>query len=89
MNTRDLAPPPVRCSHNSDSRTMGFAGGSPTITPEQVVNHIGSVAPEHFAHAQALLSTLPESVHLGVREQHSAMAIAFALALEIENPQVY
>ncbi|MBD2503245.1 M48 family metallopeptidase [Anabaena azotica] len=89
LNTRDLAPPPTRRSHNSDSRTMGFAGGSPTITPEQVVNQVGSVAPEHFAHAQALLSKLPESLRLGVREQHSAMAIAFALALEIENPQVY
>ncbi|BAT53274.1 peptidase M48, Ste24p [Nostoc sp. NIES-3756] len=89
LNTRNLAAPPsVRRSSTSDSLAMGFAGANPTITPEQVVNQVGSVAPEHFAHAQALLSQLPESLRLGVREQHSAMAIALALGLEIENAQV-
>jgi hypothetical protein len=63
---------------------MGFAGGS-SPTPEQVINQVGSVTPEHFAHAEALLSQLPESLRLGVREEESAMAIAFALALDTEN----
>ncbi|MBD2345101.1 M48 family metallopeptidase [Anabaena subtropica] len=89
LNTRDLAamPPPVHRSRSSDSLAMSFAGGN-TITPEQVVNQVGSVAPEHFAHTQALLSQLPESLRLGVREQQSAMAIAFALALDTANSQV-
>lgn len=73
-------------SHSQESLTMGFAGGA-TI-PEQVVNQVGSVAPEHFAHAQALLSQLPESLRLGVREQQNAMAIVLALALDTENLQV-
>ncbi|MCF4968980.1 M48 family metallopeptidase [Nostoc sp. CMAA1605] len=90
LRIRDLAPAPspVRHSHTADSRTMGFAGGNTTITPEQVVNQVGTVAPEHFAHAQALLSKLPESLRSGVREQQSAMAIAFAFVLDTENPQI-
>ncbi len=71
LNVSNLAAMP---SHNQmrspsqESLTMGFAGGS-NATPEQVVNQVGSVTPEHFAHAQALLSQLPESLRLGVREQ--------------------
>ncbi|MEH2280493.1 MAG: M48 family metallopeptidase [Nostoc sp.] len=72
---------------SQESLTMGFAGGVNT-TPEQVINQVGSVTPEHFAHAQALLSQLPESLRLGVREQQGAMAIAFALALDTENLQI-
>ncbi|MBD2339491.1 M48 family metallopeptidase [Calothrix sp. FACHB-156] len=94
LNARDLAamPSPMRHSRTSgDSLTMGFAAGggnTTSVTPEQVVNQVGSVAPEHFAHAQALLANLPESLRLSVREQQSATAIAFALALDTENPQI-
>ncbi|MBD2437555.1 M48 family metallopeptidase [Nostoc sp. FACHB-110] len=78
-----------RQSHTQESLVMGLAGGTTAnITAEQVVNQIGTVAPEHFAHAQALLSELPESLRLGVREQQSAMAIVLALALENENPAI-
>ncbi|WP_341525636.1 M48 family metallopeptidase [Nostoc sp. UHCC 0302] len=77
-----------RTSSSPDSLVMGFASATNATTPEQVVNQVGSVAPEHFAHAQALLSKLPESLRLGVREQQSAMAIAFALALDTENLQI-
>ncbi|MBN3894484.1 MAG: M48 family metallopeptidase [Nostoc sp. NOS(2021)] len=92
LNARNLAAMPsrnqIRTSTSSqESLTMGFAGGD-NATPEQVVNQVGSVTPEHFAHAQALLSQLPESLRLGVREQQSAMAIAFALALDTENLQI-
>ena len=93
LNARDLAAMPSPMgdrTHSQDGLAMGFAGGGNTtaITPEQVVNQVGSVAPEHFAHAQALLAQLPESLRLGVREQQSATAIAFALALDTENPEV-
>ncbi|MEH2110489.1 M48 family metallopeptidase [Nostoc sp.] len=90
LNVSNLAAMPSRNqvrSPSQESLTMGFAGGS-SATPEQVVNQVGSVTPEHFAHAQALLSQLPESLRLGVREQESAMAIAFALALDTENLEI-
>ncbi|MEH2135229.1 M48 family metallopeptidase [Nostoc sp.] len=90
LNLSNLAAMPSRNqmrSPSQESLTMGFAGGS-SGTPEQVVNQVGSVTPEHFAHAQGLLSQLPESLRLGVREQQSAMAIAFALALDTENIEI-
>ncbi|MBE9007604.1 hypothetical protein IQ259_21700 [Fortiea sp. LEGE XX443] len=65
---------------------MGLAAGGSTV--KQVINQVGSVAPEHFAHAQALLSQLPESLRLGVREQQSATATVLALALENENQAI-
>jgi hypothetical protein len=34
-------------SPSQEPLTMGFAGGS-RATPEQVVNQVGSVTPEHF-----------------------------------------
>ncbi|BAY30697.1 peptidase M48 Ste24p [Nostoc carneum NIES-2107] len=92
LNARDLAamPSPMRPRTSGDSLAMGFAvgGNATSVTPEQVVNQVGSVAPEHFAHAQALLANLPESLRLSVREQQSATAIAFALALDTENLQI-
>ncbi|BBD69125.1 peptidase M48 Ste24p [Nostoc commune NIES-4072] len=90
LNVSNLPAMPSRNqarSPSQESLTMGFAGGSGP-TPEQIVNQVGSVTPEHFAHAQALLSQLPESLRLGVREQESAMAIAFALALDTENIEI-
>ncbi|MEH2149252.1 M48 family metallopeptidase [Nostoc sp.] len=90
LNVSNLAAMPSRNqvrSPSQESLTMGFADGS-SATPSQVVNQVGSVTPEHFAHAQALLSQLPESLRLGVREQQSAVAIAFALALDTENIEI-
>ncbi|MDZ8226652.1 M48 family metallopeptidase [Nostoc sp. ChiVER01] len=90
LNVSNLPAVPSRNqgrSPSQESLTMGFAGGSGP-TPEQVVNQVGSVTPEHFAHAQALLSQLPECLRLGAREQESAMAIAFALALDTENIEI-
>ncbi|MBW4426327.1 MAG: M48 family metallopeptidase [Nostoc desertorum CM1-VF14] len=90
LNVSNLAAMPSRNqmpSPSQESLTMGFAGGS-NATPEQVVSQVGSVTPEHFAHAQALLSQLPESLRLSAREPQSAMAIAFALALDTENTEI-
>ncbi|MDZ8187654.1 MAG: M48 family metallopeptidase [Nostoc sp. ChiSLP02] len=85
VKVSNLPPMPSRnYTGSQESLTMGFAGGA-SAAPEQVVNQVGTVAPEHFAHAQALLSQLPESLRLSVRQQESAMAIAFALALDTEN----
>ncbi|MBN4000357.1 M48 family metallopeptidase [Nostoc sp. LPT] len=90
LNVSNLAAMPSRNqmrSPSQESLTMGFTGGD-SATPKHVVNQVGSVTPEHFAHAQALLSQLPESLRLGVQEQQSAMAIALALALDTENLQI-
>ncbi|MBN3905686.1 MAG: M48 family metallopeptidase [Nostoc sp. NMS1] len=89
LNVSNLAAMPSRnqISPSQESLTMGFVGGS-SATPGHIVSQVGSVTPEHFAHAQALLSQLPESLRLGVREQESAMAIAFALALDTENIEI-
>lgn len=79
-----------RGSHSQDSLTMGFAGGSSnTTTPQSVVNQVGTVTPVHFAHAQALLEQLPESLRLGVREQQTAISILFALTFDTQNPQIH
>jgi Zn-dependent protease with chaperone function len=76
---------------------MGFSSSSvsaaPTashttsVTPEEIIDRVGSVTPENFAHAQALLAQLPESLRLNLREQQGAIAIVFALALDL-NPQI-
>ncbi len=66
-----------RGSHSQDSMAMGFAAStnSNTTAPETVVDRVGTVTPEHFAHAQALLDELPESIRLDVREQQGGIAI--------------
>ncbi|MDZ8261895.1 M48 family metallopeptidase [Nostoc sp. ChiQUE01b] len=90
LNVSNLPTMPSRNqmrSSSQESLTMGFAGGD-SATPEQVVNQVGSVTPEHFTHTQVLLLQLPESLRLGARQQQSAMAIAFALTLDTENLQI-
>ncbi|MFL9452202.1 M48 family metallopeptidase [Tolypothrix bouteillei VB521301_2] len=83
-------------SHSHES-AMGFAGSSPSstgssvsasVSPEQVVNQVGRVAPEHFTYAQKILADLPESLRLGVQKQQSAIAIVYALGLNHSNAQV-
>ncbi|MBD2610454.1 M48 family metallopeptidase [Nostoc punctiforme FACHB-252] len=87
VNVSNLPSMPSRHRTGSqESLAMGFAGGN--AMSQQVVNQVGTVAPEHFAHAQALLSQLPESLRLRVRQQESAMGIVFALALNTENLEV-
>jgi Zn-dependent protease with chaperone function len=89
VKVRNSATHNPRQPHAQESLVMGFAGSATAkVAAEQVVNQVGTVAPEHFAHAQALLSQLPESLRLGVREQQSATAVVLALALETENQTV-
>lgn len=97
------SPAPLSTSGNrqpaesQDSLTLGFAGTntSPSATPvnvqanaKQIVAQVGTVAPEHFAYAQALLAKLPETIQTAVRERQSAIAIVYSLALDSENPQL-
>ncbi|MBW4582264.1 MAG: M48 family metallopeptidase [Tildeniella nuda ZEHNDER 1965/U140] len=78
-----------------ESLTMGFAGGSPVTrsphiqaNPAQIVSQIGTVTPEHYAYAKALLGQLPESLLLGIREPQGAIAIVYGLLLDTQNLQV-
>jgi Zn-dependent protease with chaperone function len=97
------SPAPISTSGNrqpaesQDSLALGFAGAnSPppatparvAVNPKQIVAQVGTVAPEHFAYAQALLAKLPETIQTAVRDRHSAIAIVCALALDSENPQL-
>lgn len=97
------SPAPLSTSGNrqpaesQDSLALGFAGTntSPSAAPvnvqanaKQIVAQVGTVAPEHFAYAQALLAKLPETIQTAVRERQSAIAIVYSLALDSENPQL-
>jgi Zn-dependent protease with chaperone function len=100
---QSAAPKPSASTRNrqrpelQDSLVMGLAatGKSPSAdavkiqtVPDQVIAQVGTVTPEQFAHAQALLAKLPASIQAGIRDRHNAIAIVYALALDLENPQV-
>jgi hypothetical protein len=68
------------------SGMMGFAGSSNTLVADQVVQQVGTVTPEHHAHAQGLLAQLPESLRVALREPIGAIATVYGLFLETEDP---
>jgi Zn-dependent protease with chaperone function len=77
----------LRTSSTIRSGMMGFAGASDSpLAPEQVVQQVGTVTPEHYAHAQGLLAQLPDSVRVAIRDPEGAIATLYALFLEPENP---
>ncbi len=79
--------------------TSGFAGGLAVKSGvdrafyiqadlDQVVAQVGTVTPEHFAYAKALLAQLPESLQFGIREPQGATAIVYGLLLDPQVPAV-
>jgi Zn-dependent protease with chaperone function len=74
--------------------TMGFAGNSSSkpapvnLKAEEVAAQVGTVGVEHYAYAHELLKQLPESLHAGVRERQSAIAIVYSLLLDRQNAEV-
>jgi Zn-dependent protease with chaperone function len=68
------------------SGMMGFAGNSNAVSPNQVVQQVGTVTPAHYAHAQGLLAQLPDSLRGALREPIGAIATIYALFLETEDP---
>jgi Zn-dependent protease with chaperone function len=68
------------------SGMMGFSGSSNTLAPDRVVQQVGTVTPEHYAHAQGLLAQLPESLRAALREPIGAIATIYGLFLETEDP---
>ena len=88
-----------RSPHSNHSLPIGFANNSApspantvantiTANPDHIIAQVGTVTPEHFAYAQALLSQLPESIQAGLRDRQSAIAIIYALALDTEQAQI-
>jgi Zn-dependent protease with chaperone function len=77
-----------------ESLTIGFAGASAAQSlhvqadPAHVVSQVGTVTPEHYAYAKALLGQLPQSVQSAIREQQGAIAVVYALLLDTQNPAV-
>lgn len=78
-----------------ESLTMQFSSGGSSIdsshlgvNPTQVVSQVGTVTPQHYAYAKALLEQLPQSLQSGIRDQQSAMAIIYGLFLDGQNPAV-
>jgi Zn-dependent protease with chaperone function len=69
---------------------MGFAGASSSrsFAPEQVVQQVGTVTPEHYAHAQGLLAQLPESLREALREPMGAIATLYSLFLDTQDPAI-
>jgi Zn-dependent protease with chaperone function len=76
----------LRTSSTIRSGMMGFAGSSRPLAPDQVVRQVGTVTPEHYAHAQGLLAQLPESLRSALREPIGAIATIYGLFLETEDP---
>jgi Zn-dependent protease with chaperone function len=77
----------LRTSSTISSGMMGFAGASgSSLAPEQVVQQVGTVTPEHYAHAQGLLAQLPDSVRVAIRDPEGAIATLYSLFLEADNP---
>ncbi|MBW4470258.1 MAG: M48 family metallopeptidase [Stenomitos rutilans HA7619-LM2] len=82
-------------SEGQESLMMGFSSGGTAAQPShiqanpaQVIEQIGTVTPEHYAYAKALLEQLPESLVLGIREPQGAIAIVYGLLLDTQNLQV-
>jgi Zn-dependent protease with chaperone function len=79
-----------------ESLAADFAGGRSTVARSphiqadaaQIVSQVGTVMPEHYAYAKALLGQLPEALALGIREPQGAIAIVYGLLLDTQNPQV-
>jgi Zn-dependent protease with chaperone function len=64
----------------SESAAIGFAG-------QQVVETVGTVAPEHYTFAKGLIAELPDLLKTSIRERRGAIATVYALLLEPEPTQ--
>ncbi len=73
-------------SESGTEAVMGFQPGLPKtptkMAPEQVVEQVGTTAPEHLAYAQALLDKLPTDLKKALKYQHLAAAIVYALLID-------
>ena len=80
----------LRTSSTIRSGMAGFAGASSSnsFAPEQVVQQVGTVTPEHYVHAQSLLAQLPESLRAALREPMGAIATLYSLFLDTQDPTI-
>lgn len=52
------------------------------LEPQQVINAVGNVAPEHLTQTQFLVAQLPDEVRQALRNREDAIAIIYALLLD-------
>ncbi|MEO0378340.1 MAG: M48 family metallopeptidase, partial [Cyanobacteria bacterium P01_A01_bin.17] len=83
---RRSAPSSTQAAVASEA-VMGFQQGQAAIkvAPEQVVEQVGTAAPEHLAYIQTLLEKLPQNLKKAVKYQHLSAAIVYALLLDKDH----
>ncbi len=66
--------------------TASFSGGSPPVITraKDIVQHTGSIGPEHIARASTLLAELPGSLAKAAQEPFGASALMYALLLDAD-----
>ncbi|MFP3941583.1 MAG: hypothetical protein ACLF0P_14895, partial [Thermoanaerobaculia bacterium] len=65
--------------------TEADAGEKLASSPTDFTSAVGTLDPEHLAHAASLLADLPDSVRAAAREPATAPALVFALLLDPER----
>jgi Zn-dependent protease with chaperone function len=58
------------------------------LTPQEVVNHVGTIEPRQLAYASAVLTSLPEPLKALAYEPFGAQAIVLALLVDTESAAV-
>lgn len=68
----------------SAGSVIGLHSGGDTlqISPERIVEQVGSVAPAHLAYAQGLLGQLPNSLKTSLKSPEQAASVVYALLLD-------
>jgi Zn-dependent protease with chaperone function len=72
----------------AEATTNGSTYNSSILVPAMIVQQVGTVTPEHYAHAQGLLAQLPESLRAALREPMGAIATLYSLFLDTQDPAI-
>lgn len=66
--------------------TAGFTASETTITPQQLVESVGTLQPRQVAYAQHLIASLPQTIRDAIDQPQQARSLVYAL-LVAEEPQ--
>jgi Zn-dependent protease with chaperone function len=90
VSPASVSPPtsPSTSSSGSSSASRPPGRAVAAVTPEQVVEQVGTVTPAHYAHTRSLLAQLPESLREQVRHPQAAIATLYALFVDPESGTV-
>lgn len=80
----------------AETGAMGLAGGSSAVNlgpqrrvnPAGVVAQVGTVDPEHYAYAKALVAQLPEVLQGALRSRREAIAVVYCLFLDAPGSEI-